>query len=267
MFFSNFEKVSRLAQTLYHPCEGITIPNKLRVLPNWILIQQNGGWRPAYFQFEIHPNLPTNRTPQHQKQTSKKTKENMVPSKWHIFFLFKVVTFLFRLEFFLGCRKTASFFPLAFVDSWSKFRCLSSSAFLASSAAAASLAFRWISSFFFFPWPETQVNDGTLLLINAGPPLLRDSGFIYLLFICSWKNDDIFQDCSNIGTSNQAKLEKKTPFKLQAKNALASAMSFQLTTFYGLGRLPSVHVTLLVVASQPPPAWVGGWTHPTKAGW
>lgn len=191
----------------------------------------------------------------------------MVPSKWYIFFLFKVVTFLFRLEFFLGCRKTASFFPLAFVDSWSKFRCLSSSAFLASSAAAASLAFRWISSFFFFPWPETQVNDGTLLLINAGPPLLRDSGFIYLLFICSWKNDDIFQDCSNIGTSNQAKLEKKTPFKLQAKNALASAMSFQLTTFYGLGRLPSVHVTLLVVASQPPPAWVGGWTHPTKAGW
>jgi len=72
------------------------------------------------------------------------------------------------------------------------------------------------------------------------------------------KCDDISQDSSNICTSNQAKLETKPPFKLQAKNALASAMSFQLTTFYGLGRLPSVHVTLLVVASQPLPAWVGG---------
>lgn len=257
MFFSNFEKVSRLAQTLYHPCEGITIPNKLRVLPNWILIQQNGGWRPAYFQFEIHPNLPTNRTPQ-QKRTSKKTQENMVPWKLYIFFPLQRGDFLVPPWFFFRVQKNTSFFfpllsltvgRLSFVVfpprlSWLLRQQRPPWLFVESPHSSSFLGpkLKWTEPFFDQRAPPFS------MIIDL---------YRYIFFLFLKKVDDVSQDSSNIGTSNQAKLETKPPFKLQAKNALASAMSFQLTTFYGLGRLPSVHVTLLVAASQPLPAWVG----------
>ncbi len=140
-------------------------------------------------------------------------------------------------------------FPLL-VHSWSKLRCRSSSAFRASSAAAASLAFRWISSSFFFPWPKTLV-----MYPFFGP----FTPFPMMAFISqdSSKSGHLFEHPSD----HQPVIVHHPNFKnlihlLQAKDALASAMSFQLTTFYGLGRLPSVHVTLLVVASQLLPAWV-----------
>lgn len=131
-------------------------------------------------------------TPQSAYQQNTPTKTN-IEKNTRKHGALEIILYIFPLQsgdflvsplIFWGAKKYIVFFPLAFVDSWSsKFRCLSSSAFLASSAAAASLAFRWISSFFFFPWPETQVN-GTLLLIKCAP---RNSMIVDISSFCSWK--------------------------------------------------------------------------------